>query len=250
MGRIIAVANQKGGIGKTTTAVALAAGLSKKGFKTLLIDTDSQCNATDTYQAETEETATIVDLLFEQEPAINCIQKTEAGHIIASDPLMQNAETKFPNDPSKPYLLKKACANLTDIYDYIIIDTPPTIGSILSNVLTYAHEVIIPVTCDRYGLVGLDLLNRSMESTREFTNPDLKILGLLMIKHSDRLNLNKSVMDGLEQVAKNLNTKIFNSKIRESVACRESQVARKSIYDYAPNSTTTKDYESLCDEII
>ena len=247
--RIIAVTNQKGGVGKTTTAVSLATGLAKNGYKTLLIDTDSQCNSTDTYRAIIEETATLYDLLFEDEKAVNCIQHTEVGDIISCDPLMQQAEQRFPNDNSRSFILREKCEELNGLYDFIIIDTPPTMGVILSNVFTYAGEVIIPVTCDRYGLAGIELLCQTISSAKKYTNPNLEILGMVLIKYSDRLNICKEINDGLPKVAESLKTKVFDTKIRESVSCRESQSARQSIYEYSPTSTTAQDYLNLCKEI-
>lgn len=249
MSRIVAVTNQKGGVGKTTTAVALATGLQKIGKRTLLIDTDSQCNATDTYRAIVDETATLYDLLFDNEKAIDCIQKTEIGSIIPCDPLMREAEQRFPNDNSRSFLLREKCEELNDMFDYIIIDTPPTMGVILSNVFTYANEIIIPVTCDRYGLAGIELLAKTISSARKYTNRELEITGLLLIKYNDRYNICKEISNGLPKIADVLNTKVFNTKIRESVSCRESQSARKSIYDFAPTCTTAQDYKELCKEI-
>lgn len=250
MARVIAITNQKGGVGKTTTAVSLATGLSKMGKRTLLIDTDSQCNSTDTYRAMIEDTETIYDLLFENYKAIDCIQKTEVGDIIACDPLMREAEQRFPNDNSRSFLLREKCDELGKYYDYIIIDTPPTMGVILSNVFTYANEIIIPVTCDRYGLAGIDLLSQTIISAKKYTNQNLEILGMVIIKYNERYNICKEIKDGLPKVAEILNTKVFQTMIRESVSCRESQSARKSIFEYAATSTTAQDYMSLCEEIL
>lgn len=249
MARIIAIANQKGGVGKTTTAVSLTAGLERMGYKTLLIDTDSQCNSTDTYRAITENTATLYDLLFEGEKAVDCIQKTEVGSIIPCDTLMREAEQRFPNDNSRGFLLREKCEELGELFDFIIIDTPPTMGVVLSNVFTYASEVLIPVTCDRYGLAGIELLSQTIASAKKYTNQGLKVLGMVLIKYSDRLNICKEINEGLPTVAKMLDTKVFDTKIRESVSCRESQSARQSIYEYSPASTTAQDYENLCKEI-
>lgn len=249
MARIIAITNQKGGVGKTTTAVSLATGFQRLGKRTLLIDTDSQCNSTDTYRAKIKDTSTLYDLLFEKEKASDCVQETEAGRIIPCDPLMREAEQRFPNDNSRSFLLRETCEGLDSEFDYIIVDTPPTMGVVLSNVLTYANEVIIPVTCDRYGLAGIELLSQTISSAKKYTNPNLAIMGMLLIKYAERLNICREIKEKLPQVADMLETKVFNTMIRESVSCRESQSARKSIYEYAPASTTAEDYMSLCNEI-
>ena len=249
MAEVIAITNQKGGVGKTTTAISLATGLIKLGYKTLLIDTDSQCNSTDTYRAKVEDTATLYDLLFENEPVLNCIQETEIGSIIPCDPLLREAEQRFPNDNSRSFILREKCEPLNNLYDYIIIDTPPTMGVVLSNVLTYANSLIIPVTCDRYGLAGIELLNQTINSARKYTNPNLQVAGMLLIKYAERLKICKEIKEGLPKVAEMMNTKVFNTMIRESVSCRESQSARQSIFEYAPQCTTATDYNSLCEEI-
>ncbi len=249
MSKVIAITNQKGGVGKTTTSVSLATGLKRMGYKTLLIDADSQCNATDTYNAVVENTATLYDLLFTSIPASDCIQQTDTGDIIAGDKLLQEAEQRFPNDPSRPFIMKERCSGLSEMYDYIIIDTPPYMGVILSNVLTYADEIIIPLTCDRYGLAGIDQLYQTISSAQKYTNPKLTITGMVLIKYAERLNLCKEISTGLPEVAKMFNTKVFSTRIRESVSCREAQSARKTIYDYNGKSTTAQDYLALCEEI-
>lgn len=247
--RIIAVANQKGGVGKTTTSVALATGLRQQGFKTLLIDTDSQCNATDTYRAAIEGTATLYDLLFSNEPVLNCIQHTEAGDIIACDPLLREAEQRFPQDQSRSFILKERCQALIGLYDYIIIDTPPSIGVILSNVLTFAKEVIIPITCARFAISGINLLKNTIDSIRRYTNPKLHINGLVLVMYNKQLRICKEIEQGLPAVADYLGTKIYPVKIRSTTACNESQSAREPIYSYAPMCNTALDYMKLCDKI-
>lgn len=122
-------------------------------------------------------------------------------------------------------------------------------GVILSNVFTFANGVVIPVTCDRYGLAGIDRLCQTISSAQRYTNPSISRLGLVLIRHSERLNICKEVSDGLPQVVETLKTRVFKTKIRESVSCRERQSARQSIFEYAPASTTAQDYISLCTEL-
>ena len=157
MAKIISVANQKGGIGKTTTATSIATILSQKGHKTLLIDSDLQCNSTDTYRASFDGVATLYDILLEENPSdINeVIQHTEMGDIIAADPLLREADSKLSTKGISGYkILKNALATLHD-YDYVVIDTAPAINMVLRNVLTASNYFIIPMTADRYGYQGL-----------------------------------------------------------------------------------------------
>uniref|UniRef100_UPI00402A81C5 ParA family protein n=1 Tax=[Lactobacillus] rogosae TaxID=706562 RepID=UPI00402A81C5 len=250
MARIIAICNQKGGIGKTTTAVSLATGLARFGKKTLLIDTDAQCNSTDTYRAVTKDTATLYDLLLENEDLEECIQHTHSGDIIASDKLLTSAEQKFPQDPSRYFLMKQKCQALEDMYDYIIIDTPPVLGVILSNVLTYANECIIPFTCDRYAIQGVNELLHTINSVKSYTNKDLVVSGIVICKYHNNYKNHRNVAAELPIIAEKLNTKVFDTKIRESVACTNSQVQRMSIFDFDSKSTTAKDYMEFCKEIM
>lgn len=248
MGRIIAVTNQKGGVGKTTTSVNLAAALRNLGRSTLLIDTDAQRNSTDTYKAKTKGVETLFDFLF-TDAQEKCIQHTEAGDIIAADELLSSAELRFPADGSRSYLLKEKGAVLKDKYDYIILDTPPALGIMLTNVLTFAEEIIIPVAPDHYALQGMEDLHKTIQATRKYTNHDLKISGILVIKYRSNEILSRSLDKTLPQTAENFETNIFPVKIRESTACRKSQGKQKDIFSYEPRCTTALDYAQLADYI-
>lgn len=247
--RVIAIANQKGGIGKTTTAVNLVTALKDMGYKTLLIDTDGQRNSSDTCKAKIDGEATLYDLLFENEPVENCIQHTELTDIIASDPILKEPDRKFPSDSSRTFVLKEACEPIIDKYDFIIIDTPPALGVVLSNVLTFATEVIIPVTCDRYGMIGIGDLNQTIKAAQKYTNRDLIVSGILLTMYKERTTLAKEITEALPGVVEKFNTKVFETKIRASEACRQSPSAQTSVIRYAPNSTTAKDYMELAKEI-
>ena len=177
--KVIAIANQKGGIGKTTTATALASILNAREHKTLLIDADVQRNSTDTYQAKFDGVPTLYDVLLEENHPMKLsevIQTTEAGDIVAADPLLAEAESKLLNKGLKGYqVLKKALQELND-YEYVIIDTPPAVNMILRNVLTAADEVVIPITPDRYGFQGISDFAESIEDIKQL-NPNLNVAG-------------------------------------------------------------------------
>lgn len=246
MAKVIAIASQKGGIGKTTTAVSLATGLATKGFKTLLIDNEPQRSATRTYRAQVENTATLYDLLFGNEKAVDCIQHTPVGDIIAGDPLLNGADQKFPTDGNRNFLLKKKCAELNDLYDFIIIDTPPGLGVILTNALTFADELIIPTSFDDYAIGGIADISQTCESVKKHTNPNLKVRGIIVTRY-EGLNLDKSTEEIMPTVTETLNTELLKPYIRKCVLVRESQTARQSIFTYAPKCTSALDYMEICD---
>lgn len=249
MAKVIAIANQKGGATKTTTAIALATGLQLRNKKTLLIDTDPQCNASDTYQAQIEGVATLYDLLSQGEPVNNTIQHTDIGDIIPCDPLLSEAE-KILSKTGKEHILKKAVTPIRNKYDYIIIDTPPALGVLLLNALTFADTVIVPITAERYSLQGLSQFMETVNAAKEYTNPNLTISGLLLTRYNGRTNLSKEVAEGMPQIADQLDTIVFDTQIRESVATKEAQALRKSLYFHAASSTTAKDYLAFVDELI
>lgn len=248
--KVIGISNQKGGVGKTTTAVSLAAGLNKKGIKTLLVDTDPQSNSTNTFNAAIENQATLYDLLLDGADVHECIQHTDAGDIIASDPLLNSAEQKFPADTSRFFVLKKALKPILNDYEYIIIDTPPALGVILSNVFTVANEILVPMLADKYSIDGITELIKNINNAQEYTNPELSINGILMVMYNDRTKLDRNVVLSLGKACEDIGAKLYNTKIRRSQACKESQMNNMTIYDYAPKSTTALDYSDFVNEFL
>ena len=247
MGRIIAIANQKGGVGKTTTALALATGLLNRGRRVLLVDMDPQANATDNYMAKIDGAGTLYDMLIHDETDV--IQTTPIGDIVAGDPLLKDA-VKQLEGVSAPFKLRKGLDKIKDQYDYIVLDTPPTLSVLLTNALTAADYVIVPLTADRFGLQGLVQFKETVADVREYTNPKLKVAGLLLIKYNSRANLARAAAEELPTYAEILDTKVFDTKIRESIKAREAQAARQSLFEWAPESTTAEDYNQFVDELI
>ncbi len=252
--QVFIIANQKGGIAKTTTAVAMASILHERGEKTLLIDADSQGNASDTYAARIEGQATLYDVMLEDKEnrasIRSAIQHLETGDIIASDPLLKKGDQILYGDTDGIYRLQDALKEVEEDYDYVVIDTAPALNSILYNCLLAGNDVIVPVTTDRYGLVGLFQLSETIEAIRKRQNPSLKVSGLLLVKYNPRINLSKDVTDFLEETAKKLHTKVYETKIRESVKAREAQAERKPLIKYARSCTTERDYEDFVDELL
>lgn len=247
MSKIIAICNQKGGIAKTTTATCLAAGLREKGYKTLLVDMDPQTNATDTYRAKTEETGTLYDLMIQGDTE-DIIQHTDLGDIIAGDQLLKDADKQI-NGPSANFRLKKGLKSIVEDYDYVILDTPPTLGILLINALTAADSCIIPLTADRYSLQGLTTLKKNIDDVREYTNPGIKVDGLLLVKFSGRMNTEKAVLNALEDYAESMETKIYDTKIRNTNTVQKAQLSRQGLFAYDPNCTAAVDYKEFVKEV-
>jgi chromosome partitioning protein len=246
----IGVANRKGGIGKSSTALALTAALKVRGYRVLMVDTDPQRNTTNVYRALTDGVPTLYDIIFAQYKASDCIQHTDYGDIIASDDNLESADTMIKPGPGMYKYLRNAIREIDKDYDYIIFDTQPHAGLLLGNVLMACQFIVTPCTCDAFGIQGMMDFYDTIKEYQE-DNEKLQILGLLIIKYKGRQSLTKDIEDNLlPQYAERMHTKIFESRIRESVKCQEAQTLRMSIFDYAPNSTTAIDYNNFVDELI
>ena len=250
MATVFVVANQKGGIGKSTTATNLAGILGKKA-KTLLIDADPQGNSTSTYEAKVEDVATLYDVIIDSDklPIKEAIQHTENGDIVASDPLLVKAEKMLDGDVEGFYRLKDALDALDD-YKYIVIDTAPSLNIILYNCLIAADKVIIPVTADSYAMQGIQQLYDTIMAVKRRQNRDLTIAGLLLVRYSGRSNLERETRENIEASAKQMNTKLFKTVIRECVKTKEAQEQKKLLIDYAPKCNTCLDYIEFSQELL
>lgn len=246
--KCIAVINQKGGVGKSTTAATVAAGLSLKGYKTLSIDLDAQANLTYTAGAKTTG-ATALGVLTGEAKAENAIQNTDSGDIIAANKALAGADA-FIADTGKEYRLKEALESVKAAYDYIIIDTPPTLGILTINALTACDSVIIPAQADIYSLQGIEQLAETMKPVKKYCNPALKIEGILLTRYSPRSVLSREVAELAEQLAARLGTKVFKATIREAIAVKEAQISQQTLYQYAPKAKVTEDYTALIEELI
>ncbi|MBE5830856.1 MAG: ParA family protein [Butyrivibrio sp.] len=250
MATVFVVANQKGGIGKSTTATNLAGILGKKA-KTLLIDADPQGNSTSTYEAKVEDVATLYDVMIDSDrlPIAEAIQHTGNGDIVASDPLLVKAEKMLDGDVEGFYRLKDALEGLED-YKYVVIDTAPSLNIILYNCLIAADKVIIPVTADSYAMQGIKQLYDTIMAVKRRQNRNLEIAGLLLVRYQGRSNLERDIRESIEKSAKEMNTKLFKTVIRECVKTKEAQEQKKLLIDYAPKCNTCLDYLDFAKELL
>ena len=246
----IAIANQKGGAGKTTTSICVAMELSRRGKKVLFIDSDAQCNSTGFFEAETEDQETLMDILCGDLPAEECIQHTEKGDVIASDPKVSDAENIVKVDERRFSHLKRSCKGIEGVYDYVIIDTPPSIGVELKNVLAYVDYIVIPVDESGWSMSGLMNFADAIELARD-NNDNLAVAGILTVKAKEQTKKSARMSAAAEKVAKKMKTKCFKTKIRESVKCAEALTEFcVPLYEYAPSCTTNMDYEAFVNELL
>ena len=259
----IAVCNQKGGIGKTTTSLCLADAFTHIGYSVLFLDFDAQCNSTSTYGAEIEGVKTIVDVLKKDCKAEEAIQHTPLGDIIAGDPLLSQEESHFNAEMSRETIAKRTLKSLEDKYDIIIIDTPPNLGLYMINALSYADGCIIPIHADRYAIMGLNALLNSIMDIVEYVNPDLTIYGVFQTLFESRNKLDNDVAAELPGVAEQSNFRVFKTKVRKDQAIPKLQnmsdyidedgervVVKRSLYELFKSSNAAKDYADLAKELL
>ena len=251
MTKIIALTNQKGGVGKTTSAVNIAASLAVSEIKTLLIDMDPQANTTTGIAEIIEKRAenTIYETLVDEIPIKDTITKTTFNHLdaILSTNDLVGAEIELVSVIARELELKKALAKVKSRYDYIIIDCPPSLGLLTLNSLTAANALIIPIQAEYYALEGLGLLLNTIRLVQQYLNKNLKIAGVLVTMFDGRLNLSRQVLD---EVKSYFGDKLFNTVIHRNVRLGEAPSFGKPALLYDANSVGAKDYMALIEEII
>ncbi len=255
--RIIAICNQKGGVGKTTTAINLAACLAATEKKTLLIDMDMQCNATTGIGLEKEEAeVTIYDVLSKQKfngssisinDAIIASEQIDYLDILPSTVDLAGAEIELVNVIAREKQLANALEELNEEYDFVIIDSPPSLGLITINVLTATHSVLIPIQCEYYALEGLAELLNTIRLVQKNLNKELVIEGVLLTMYDNRLNLSKQVA---EDVRNCFSGKVFDAVVPRNVKLSEAPSFGKPIILYDIMSTGAENYLKLAKEIM
>lgn len=245
--KTISIANQKGGVGKSTTAQALASTLGFKGKKVLLIDMDSQCNVTYASGINNPEKS-ITDILSQDCKIEKVIISCKYYDVLPADEYLANVEMTADVEPT--LLLKTTIVPLQTSYDYVIIDTPPALGRLSYNSLTASDYIVIPCEPSIYARTGLAALYKTIQNVQERYNKSLKVLGILLIKYNNRTVLNRDIREMIEEYAKQMNTKIFDTSIRESVIVREAQTVRQPLIDYGKKSKPNQDYIEFTEELL
>lgn len=247
---IVSVNITKGGCGKTTTVQMLGEILNKEYGKTVLcIDTDPQCNLTTVSGINLMDCQehNLYTLLKEESTLEECIVKSKYYDIIPGSLLLAYADTEF-NQLGREYLLKERIENAD--YDVILIDTPPSLGLLNIMSLTASTKIIIPTECSYLAMIGLDQLSNTIASVRKHSNKELQISGILVIKYNSRTNINHVVLNGLKKMAEQIDTKIFDSKIRETVKIKEAQSQQKPLLDWDSSCSAVLDYLDFAKDFV
>jgi len=248
---IIAIANQKGGVGKTTTAINLAAALASKGHKTLLLDLDPQANSSMSFLDIHQLNGSIYDALTDQGVPLSQILRSAERipnlEVAPSTIALAKIEAKLIGELDSHYRLKDILQEIVDRFEYVVIDTPPTLGIITVNALVAATHVLIPIQASYFALEGTDDLLETIDKIKQRANPQLQILGALITLYDKRTLLAKDIHDQIQRV---FGVKVFKTVITKSVRLEESPAYRESIFTFAPRSSGAYEYYKLSEEVL
>ncbi len=247
---ILAIANQKGGVGKTTTAINLAAALALRGKSTLLIDLDPQGNSSMSYMDIRSAERSMYDVFTDPHTHLaDVIQPTAVAHLSVAPARIALAklESRLVGELDAPFKLKDELAAVRERFDHVVIDCPPALGLLTVNALVASTHLLIPIQSSYFALEGTDDLLETFEKVRQRPNPELQILGVVITMHDRRTALGRDIQ---EQIRKVFGDKVFRTVISKSVRLEESPAYRESIFTFAPESSGAAEYYRLCEEVI
>lgn len=249
--KIISVSNVKGGVGKTSTAAILSAGLTQRGNNVLMIDSDPQTNLTMCFLPEPPDGTPSIYHVYADGKSLDEVKTSikENLDLIIGDFELCNADMQFLK-AGRLKMLRKAIKSIKSDYDFIVIDTPPNLGILSLNAFLVSDYIIVPMAADSFSLKGVRLLKQTLDEVTEETEKAVSVTGLLLTKYTNRTNVSKLLEKSINSAAELLDTKVFSSRIRQATVLQESQVAKVDLLEYAPKAPVTLDYQAFIDEFL
>ena len=249
MARIIAVTNQKGGVGKTTTCSAICGGLAQMGYRVLAVDLDPQGNLSFSLGVEADDSYTIYDVLKGNCELTDAVQQGGVCDVVPSNILLSGLELEMTG-VGREYVLSEQLGTVKDNYDFIILDTPPALSVLTINAYTASDELVIPMLCEILSLQGIAQLKQTIFAVQRYYNKSLKVSGILLNKYNSHLMLTREVEELAALIAEQLDSRIFKTRISASVAIAEAPAHGESIMTYSPKSKSAKEYMDFIKELI
>lgn len=239
-------------MGKTTTSHSIIVGLAKRGYKVLGIDIDPQANLSSVCGAENYNTPTVYELMkcdAKSDEVIQTIKNSDLEYDFISSNIMLAGIEHELSSTGREYRLKEVIEPISSKYDFIIIDTPPSLGILTVNAFTFATDIIIPTTAGIFAATGINQLNETIKNVKKYCNPDIKINGILFTRFNPRTNISKQIKELTEKLSEYISVPIYNTYIRNSVVIEEAQANKNDIFQYS-KSTVSEDYNNFIDEFL